>query len=196
MWKAIQKSLPNKKIQQFTLTQSEKTLTYSEVIQLWKTSPNFRTFCTQLLKDSPYKAFFWETPPITLATQNQSFEFVLVESPALARVQPQPSAFETYFASSPPNETVISFPNLGKDAQLVVPLPKSDFKHYPHFAQFLRFAPHGQTDRLWEMLGISIENRLSERPLWASTSGLGVYWLHIRLDSYPKYYQYQPYKRP
>ena len=30
--------------------------------------------------------------------------------------------------------------------------------------------------------------------LWVSTSGLGVYWLHVRLDSYPKYYQHAPYK--
>lgn len=31
--------------------------------------------------------------------------------------------------------------------------------------------------------------------LWCSTSGLGVYWLHIRLDQYPKYYTYRPYKQ-
>jgi hypothetical protein len=29
--------------------------------------------------------------------------------------------------------------------------------------------------------------------MWLSTSGLGVAWLHIRLDSTPKYYQHQPY---
>ncbi|MDF9799652.1 hypothetical protein OKW21_004915 [Catalinimonas alkaloidigena] len=28
-----------------------------------------------------------------------------------------------------------------------------------------------------------------------STSGLGVYWLHIRLDSRPKYYQFDPYRK-
>jgi hypothetical protein len=30
--------------------------------------------------------------------------------------------------------------------------------------------------------------------MWVSTSGLGVYWLYIRLDSFPKYYNFQPYK--
>jgi hypothetical protein len=31
------------------------------------------------------------------------------------------------------------------------------------------------------------------RRFWISTSGLGVPWVHVRLDSYPKYYQYRPY---
>lgn len=26
--------------------------------------------------------------------------------------------------------------------------------------------------------------------VWLSTSGLGVYWLHFRIDARPKYYQY------
>jgi hypothetical protein len=33
-------------------------------------------------------------------------------------------------------------------------------------------------------------------PVWLSTSGLGIYWLHFRLDTVPKYYTYAPYKRP
>ena len=35
---------------------------------------------------------------------------------------------------------------------------------------------------------------LSDQPLWVSTCGLGVYWLHVRLDSFPKYYRYAPYQ--
>ena len=37
-------------------------------------------------------------------------------------------------------------------------------------------------------------HRSPEETTWLSTSGLGVYWLHVRLDSYPKYYTYRPYK--
>ena len=29
-----------------------------------------------------------------------------------------------------------------------------------------------------------------QKKVWMSTSGLGVYWLHVRLDSRPKYYQF------
>jgi hypothetical protein len=43
--------------------------------------------------------------------------------------------------------------------------------------------------------GAAVAARLSARPLWLSTSGLGVAWLHVRLDSRPKYYSYAPYRR-
>jgi hypothetical protein len=34
-----------------------------------------------------------------------------------------------------------------------------------------------------------------DAPLWISTSGLGVYWLHVRLDARPKYYTYAPFRQ-
>jgi len=33
-------------------------------------------------------------------------------------------------------------------------------------------------------------------PSWLSACGLGVYWLHSRLDPKPKYYVYEPFKLP
>ncbi|MGB1216866.1 MAG: DUF6940 family protein [Saprospiraceae bacterium] len=30
--------------------------------------------------------------------------------------------------------------------------------------------------------------------MWLSTAGLGVYWLHIRMDNRPKYYKHKAYK--
>ena len=32
-------------------------------------------------------------------------------------------------------------------------------------------------------------------PTWVSTAGGGVAWLHVRLDSAPKYYTHRPYTR-
>ena len=34
----------------------------------------------------------------------------------------------------------------------------------------------------------------NNEPIWFSTSGSGVAWLHFRLDSRPKYYTYKPFK--
>ena len=34
----------------------------------------------------------------------------------------------------------------------------------------------------------------SQRPLWLSTNGLGVAWLHARIDARPKYYSHRPYR--
>jgi hypothetical protein len=33
-----------------------------------------------------------------------------------------------------------------------------------------------------------------KEPLWLSTAGQGVFWLHVRLDRYPKYYNHAPYR--
>lgn len=56
---------------------------------------------------------------------------------------------------------------------------------------------------LLALVGKEVERRVASNshggtpvPLWVSTSGLGVSWLHVRLDSRPKYYTYAPYKQP
>ena len=49
-------------------------VTYAEIIKLWQKDNGFRTFFNSLLADSPFEAYFWETPPITKSTVNQQFE--------------------------------------------------------------------------------------------------------------------------
>ena len=39
-----------------------------------------------------------------------------------------------------------------------------------------------------------MQRRLSAKPVWLSTAGAGVSWLHVRLDDRPKYYGYAPYR--
>ena len=41
-----------------------------------------------------------------------------------------------------------------------------------------------------------LQAALSEKPLWLSTAGGGVAWLHLRIDSRPKYYSHRPYRDP
>jgi hypothetical protein len=194
MWKSSIESLNKGRIQKISLLSNSNPILYSEIIQLWQHNPDFRTFFISLLADAPFSAFFWETPPITDATVNQVFEFVLVNSPSLVNVQADPSDFARHFAAAGENESVITFPNLGKDALLVVPCPQTSMSPYCHLAAFMRKAPEHQQHALWQNVGSALEQRLNPRPTWVSTSGLGVYWLHIRLDSRPKYYTYQPYK--
>ena len=99
-----------------------------------------------------------------------------------------------------------AFPNLGGDAMLVAPkqdpsAPRGELA-YAHLANFVRGAPPEQVRRLWAQVGKSMERRVGAegqagRPVWLSTSGLGVFWLHVRLDRSPKYYTYAPYiKQP
>jgi len=177
-------------IQQYQILDDERVLTSAQILQKWQSDNSFRTFFIGLLADAPFAAYFWETPPITQATLARPFEFVLVDAPSLANAPAERYAFANHFTS----ESVVDFPNLGKDAHLVVPCPQKPGDAFSHLAAFSRRAPLDQQHQFWQRVGSAVTNHLSERPLWVSTSGLGVYWLHVRLDSRPKYYTFRPYR--
>ena len=96
------------------------------------------------------------------------------------------------FSSS---DDVVTFPNLGGDAIMVVPCPRAADSVYGHLASFVRNAAESQVHSLWQSVGEAMRKRLSEKAVWLSTAGLGVSWLHVRLDSRPKYYGYAPFKQ-
>ena len=194
MWKSSVEIIKSQHIQKISIYHKDKRLTYSEIIELWLKNNSFNSFFSSLLAESPFSAYFWETPPITLSTIDQAFEFVLVNNPRLAKVQPNSSPFRQYFQSASVEEEVITFLNLRKDALLVVPCPIAENSVYPHLAAFVREAPESQQHSFWQCLGQVIQQNINHQPMWVSTSGLGVYWLHIRLDSSPKYYAHKPYK--
>ena len=165
---------------------------YREVIQRWQSDAGFRGYFNGLLADASFTAFRWETPPITAATANQPFEFVLLDSPGLARAADE-DAFAEHFRAAR-GRSVIEFANLGKDAIMVVPCPVGPTAAYGHLAAFVRLAPEPQRDALWQSVGEALARRLSSRPVWLSTAGAGVAWLHVRLDDRPKYYGHAPYR--
>ena len=190
MIKAKIEALNGGQVQKVWLLDGERPFTYAEVIQKWQDDETFRTFFIRLLADALFAAYLWETPPITQKNLTRPFECVLVNSPQLARVQAMPRAFAAYFSAEP----VVDFTNLGGDAHLVVPCPQTNEAAFPHLAAFSRAATEVQQHHFWQRVGMAVSNHIGERPLWVSTSGLGVYWLHVRLDSRPKYYTYRPYR--
>lgn len=162
---------------------------------------------------APSGAFFWECLPVTAATaQETPFLFVILDAPMLSKVTYDMHAFADRFESIPHYQQVgvISFTNLGKDATLVVPTPvanPSALKNYPqhmaHIASFHQDAHPDQVANLWQQIGDVFSNVLQEaerrgardQKYWLSTSGLGVSWLHVRIDTRPKYYNYVPFKK-
>jgi hypothetical protein len=58
----------------------------------------------------------------------------------------------------------------------------------------MRTAPGAQKHALWRAVGEAMQRRISQKPVWLSTAGMGVAWLHVRLDDRPKYYGYMPYR--
>src|SRR5688572_14000548 len=191
MWTSHLQTI-DRQITKATLTGDSQAVSFREVIELWKDSENFRKHFTGLLAQSSFDAFFWETPPVTSQTLDRPFECVLVEGRVLSQLKADPSPFMSHFTGT--SEGVVAFPNLGGDAILVVPAPSVDQSCYAHLARFLREAPSSQVDTFWRRVGLAMQERISSVPTWLSTAGLGVSWLHLRLDSRPKYYRYAPYK--
>jgi hypothetical protein len=192
MWSTRTTRLPDGRTLKCSIDIDSSPLSYANLLNLWQNDFEFRSYFIQLLLASPFSAFRWETPAVTIARVNQPFEFVLLDSPDLA-TRPDPGAFAEHFAGAQAGG-VVEFPNLGGDAMLVVPCPDNEPSDYAHLAAFLRHAPVAQQHALWQAVAAAMQRRLGSRPVWLSSAGGGVAWLHLRLDDRPKYYGYAAYR--
>lgn len=175
----------------FTFHLDSRPAPFAQVLHGLQSDARFRSQFNSILADCPFTAFRWETPPVTASTLTRSFEFVLLDSPGLAR-RPDPDAFADYFDDAEAGVAV--FPNLGGDAILVVPSRLAAPSAYGHLAAFVRNAPETQRHVLWQCVGEAMTRRVGPKPVWLSTAGAGVSWLHVRLDDRPKYYGHEPYR--
>ncbi len=179
---------------QYRVFEGDACMSFRRFFGLLETSGEFTDWYSETLAAFEADAFYWELPSLTIPTIDDDAEFVLIEAPTLAGMPVERAPFAAYFEEAP-DEDVIVFPNLGGDAVLVVPCPRAPDEHYAHLAAFLRNAPKEQVRALWRRTAREMLRSIGERPVWLSTAGGGVAWLHIRLDSRPKYYSYGPYRR-
>lgn len=194
MYAASVESLENGRVLRHRLLREGTALCYCDVLALWAAQADFRSFFIELLSEVPYSAYRWETPAVSHESIHRQFEFVLLDSPGLSR-DAEPETFARHFSSNKSNAEVVVFQNLGKDATLVVPCPLSQAATYAHLAVFMRTAPDSQKHALWRTVGETVKQDITQQPLWLSTAGAGVAWLHVRLDSRPKYYGFQACKK-
>ena len=175
---------------EFKLFKNEHPLSFRDTLEFWQEDQSFVDYFNQLLVESPFEAFLFETPPMNSFSLEHPFEFVLLESSSLARVKPDQFTYRSYFQGT----KTVSFPNRSGDAMLVVPSPLDPSSNYAHLANFVRLAPPDQIVDFWKKVGTEYEKAINENYLWLSTHGLGVFWVHMRIDTYPKYYHHRPYK--
>lgn len=168
-------------------------LTWAGVVDRWRGDAEFRAGFAAELAAHPAAAFAWECRPCSRPKCDVDYRHVVVEVAALAGAVADPRPFSGHFDAGEPTAT---FDNLGGDARLVAPAPIASGVDYAHLASFLRTAPAAQIDALWKAVGDAVSDRwsASDAPLWVSTAGLGVSWLHVRLDSRPKYYRHAPFR--
>lgn len=176
-------------------------LTWPEVLHLWAYDRAFQDFFSETLADSPYEAFFWETPPLCPAwlVEHQPFEMVLLNAQGELEDSGDDTRFAEHLEGHTPglHEPIRVFQNLSGDALLLAPAFFGSRRHYPHLAAFLRGAPVEQRRELWRELGEAGQWRLEgggRSPVWIGTDGRTLPWLHVRIDSSPKYTKHGPYR--
>ena len=195
-WDATYETLDAERARRYVLAREGQAVTYGETMAAWRGDAPCRELFTRLLADVPFPAFYFETPPVDAATLDRPFEFVVIDSPLLAGFVPDAHTFAAYFDTHHVRDGITTFANLGGDAVLVAPCPAGPLHAYAHLASFVRRAPAEQQHALWQRVAAAMDGRLKRPdPVWLSTAGQGVAWLHVRLDDRPKYYNHGPYRR-
>lgn len=159
-----------------------------------KETPSTALSWATLLAEQPFDAASWECPPLRPDLLDEPVRTVLLDHPFLARRAPDPYDFREPFRQA--TGAIATFTNLGGDSVLVSPLPDGVDGDYGHLLGFVRSAPDALVSALWGDVARAVLANLSAEPLWLSTAGGGVPWLHVRLDRRPKYYRHPPYRRP
>lgn len=176
----------------FKLKQEDQFLSFQKVFDLWRESSEFTCFYVSLLEEGEYSGLFWEHPPLTLIDLNQDYECIIYRTHAFDKKSVDEDAFKDFISS---NHLITSFPNLGKNAMLIAPTKQNEAACYKHFGIFLQQAGKEQILALFQEIGkLTLEQINEKEQIWLNTSGMGVFWLHIRLDTIPKYYKTKRYK--
>jgi hypothetical protein len=166
--------------------------TRERVLTMWAGDPGFARSFSDAIAAVPFAGVYFETPSLTTETLGLPFECVVVDGAALAGLQADPAPFRAQLRGPDP---IVTFENLGGDALLVAPIPVEGVD-CAHLAAFLRSAGDEQIVGLWRAVALAVRSVLGTTPRWVSTAGLGVSWLHVRIDRTPKYYRHRPYRMP
>ncbi len=153
----------------------------------------------------PFKAAFWEAIPLSRARMNYiPFAFILADAPLLETMDADSHAFDGHKTIN--GALVRTFYNLGGDALLISPVKlrqedrDAEYTHIKVFMSRIGEMEKLQARQVWKKLGEGLKSLLNDsstgqdQPLWVSTSGMGIGWLHLRIDSRPKYYTFHPFK--
>lgn len=170
-------------------------MSWSELREGLENDPAVRAALTDAIQTANGDALYWECCAWP-AGSDPTFEFVLISTNQMVARRTDRSAFAEHFDGE---SLVHTFASLRGDAMLVVPGPvgpPDPMEPFGHLAAWIRTADVSQIEAVWIAVAKAIAEWRSQKrtTLWVSTAGGGVPWLHVRLDSRPKYYKHAPYR--
>lgn len=173
-----------------TFFRNKIPLTWREFIALCKAkSLSFVVIIQEAILRPNFKTIYFNCPPLTKDDLDNVLEFAILNAPPLVDVSADVEKFADKFKGK---SMVTSFNNYGGDALLVCPVPieGQDVDIYSSLAPFIRCARIEQQTAFWARVAKDLETLIPERTVWMNTAGTQITFLHLRLDSRAKYYQY------
>ncbi len=144
----------------------------------------FRSTCTQILQSVPYPDYVWYLCKIGKGCEVNPFKFTVKQT--VFDCKEDPKTFDAVNFDKSMN----IIPNLSKNALLLVPkYLKTEKRCYSSISKFMRYGPPNQVDDFWKALADILTYPVNA---WISTHGHGVCYLHLRIDSQPKYLNWVP----
>jgi len=168
------------KITQMSIDQNKSDTHWTKILKNWEYGIYFKYPLN--IKNR----FMWNTSVIK-ENGKSKFKENFKESDKLPKTQNW-SVFSSYINKSK-NKYVTSFLNLNKDTLLVIPMPQNG-KNYATLKDFCDNASKTQQIIFWQEVSKLIKKKIIEnkKPIWVSTHGLGVPYMHVRISNSPKYY--------
>ena len=126
-------------------------VTYRQFLHKIQSEESFRREFINVLKNSRFKTYFFETPKVTKQSLDDKFEFILSAADELRNVGADKVTFQDYFRKCK-DSPVITFPNLGNNAVLVVPCPGAEegkLDQYSSLGPFMREIDRNQVNQFW-----------------------------------------------
>lgn len=173
---------------------------WNEFVYLLIYSYAFRETLITALRNIHFPAFFWEFNPVSPASsEHLQVQFAVIHCKALENVEVESSSFKEHIRQAKERGmSTAVFSNFAGDSELIIPVANTGGEFLSHIASFINHAPdeiiHEFLIKVGERIEQKLSNKMEKSPLWLSTSGLGVYYLHMRIDPRPKYYNYEPFK--
>lgn len=159
---------------------------------LWKDKINdWKNGILQTYPSKIKKRFFYQTSVINSNLSNE-YKEKFIESNRLQQIEQDFDQFAEHFIK-PKNKYVTSFTNLSGSSVLVVPIPQktktNSVRNYTTLKDFIDNAPKKQQKAFWLHVAECVVELLKiVDNIYINTHGLGVYYLHVRLDTKPKHY--------
>ncbi len=185
----------SEKSSRLQLQEDGQPLSFAAVVHLWENNPPFRDFYVATLLKHGGNGCFWEHPRLNKTTAGQPYECVLTSTNSFSV---RTANFTPFSRAVDSNRMISVFPNLDGTALLVVPnQPEVPAFNGRDLMAFLHTAPGPLIHEFWTTVGQVTGQAIAEASAFQflSTHGLGVIWLHVRLEERPKYYHHRPYRR-